>query len=428
MKQDKTSRISRRQFVKKAGMAAAASGALPYLGYAAGGGKPSLVGAPGVRRGVGPDKPIRFGLIGGGGRGTGASRNAMAADPKAMLVAVADIVPDRLQRVYDKMKDLIEVDQKYRFLGFDAYKKVLEQDLDYVILATPPYYRPEHFEACIEAGVSVFMEKPVAVDPVGCRRIMAAGEKAKAKGLSIVAGTQRRHHDGYTQTIKRIHDGAIGKIVSGQCYWNGGQLWYKPREAGWSEEEWMHRDWVNWCWLSGDHIVEQHVHNIDVINWVIGAHPEKVMSMGGRHRRVTGDQFDFFSVDFTYPGEVHVHSQCRQISGCAKNVSERVIGEKGWSTCNGWLSTSGKLEIEAKSPYVQEHADLIAAIRTGKVINESQNVAESTLCGVMGRISAYTGKEVTWDEMMQSKRVLSRPDYPLTPENIRAHIPIPGKA
>jgi len=428
MEQDKNSRISRRQFVKKASMAAAVSGALPYLGCAAGGSKPSMVGAPAVRRGVGPDKPIRFGLIGGGGRGTGASRNAMNADPKAKLVAVADIVPDKLQRVYDKMKDLVEVDQKYRFLGFDAYKKVLEQDLDYVILATPPYYRPEHFEACIEAGVHVFMEKPVAVDPVGCRRIIAAGEKAKAKGLSVVAGTQRRHHDGYNQTVKRIHDGEIGKIVSGQCYWNGGQLWYKERQPGWSEDEWMHRDWVNWCWLSGDHIVEQHVHNMDVINWVIGTHPEKVTSIGARHRRVTGDQYDCFSSDFTYPGEVHVHSQCRQITGCQHSVSERVIGEKGWSTCQDWLSTSGKIEHNDESAYVKEHADLIAGIRTGVMINEAQNVAESTLCGVMARISAYTGQEVTWDKMMQSDLVLTRPDYELTPENIRSHIPIPGEA
>ena len=428
MKQDKKGGISRRQFVKQASMAAAVSGALPHLGYAAGADKPSMVAAPAIRRGVGPDKPIRFGLIGCGGRGTGASRNAIEADPKAKLVAVADIAPDRLQRVYDKMKDLVEIEEKYRFLGFDAYKKVLEQDLDYVILATPPYYRPEHFEACVEAGKNVFMEKPVAVDPVGCRRMMAAGEKAKAKGLSIVAGTQRRHQAAYIEVIKRIHNGEIGKIVSGQCYWNSGQLWYKTREAGWSEDEWMHRDWVNWCWLSGDHIVEQHVHNLDVINWVIGTHPEKVVAMGARQRRVTGNQYDFFSSDFTYPGEVHVHSQCRQINGCTRNVSERVIGTKGWSTCKGWLSTSGKVEIEAPSPYVQEHADLIAAIRTGKVINESQNVAESTLCGVMARTSAYTGAEVTWDEMMKSELVLSRPDYKLTPENIKAHIPVPGKA
>jgi len=422
MKQNKGS-ISRRQFVKKAGLVAAAGSALPMFGCAADGGKKSMVAAPAVRRGVGPDKPIRIGLIGCGGRGMGATSNAMEADPKAKLVTVADIFPDKLKRV-DLKKYNVEVDEKHRFLGFDAYKKVLEQDLDYVILATPPYYRPGHLEACVEAGKNVFMEKPVAVDPVGCRRIMAAGEKAKAKGLSVVAGTQRRHAAAYVETIRRIHDGAIGKIVAAQCYWNTRRLWYKFRQEHWSEDEWMHRDWVNWAWLSGDHIVEQHVHNIDVINWAIGSHPEKVVTMGGRHRRRTGNQYDFFSSDFTYPGEVHVLSQCRQISECTRKIGEGVVGEKGASNCQDMHEAPKDRKLP--SPYTQEHADLIAAIRTGRVINESQNVAESTLCGVMARTSAYTGKEVTWDEMMQSDLVLSRPDYVLTEENIRAHIPVPG--
>jgi len=407
MSQDWKNRISRREFVASA---TAATVAFPY-----------------VVRGAVSDKPIRIGLVGCGGRGTGAVTNALSADPRVTLVAMADLYPDRIQGSLERLKGKVDVDEKYRFLGYDAYKKVLEQDLDYVILATPPYYRPVHFEACIEAGKHVFMEKPVAVDPVGARKIMAAGEKAKAKGLSVVAGTQRRHFPQYIETIKRLHDGAIGKIVAGRCYWNTSQLWYKQRQAGWSEDEWMHRDWVNWCWLSGDHIVEQHVHNIDVINWVLGAHPEKVVAMGARMRRVTGDQFDFFSSDFTYPGDVHVLSQCRQINGCTRNVSEYVVGEKGHADPRGYISTIGKIEAPKVSPYVQEHKDLIDAIRSGRPINEAQNVAESTLAGIMARTSAYTGKEVTWEEMMASDMELRRPDYPLTPENIKAHIPVPGK-
>ncbi|MBI4579363.1 MAG: gfo/Idh/MocA family oxidoreductase, partial [Planctomycetes bacterium] len=215
--------------------------------------------------------------------------------------------------------------------------------------------------------------------------------------------------------------------IYGCAYWNGGVIWVIERRAGWSEMEWQLRNWNYFAWLSGDHIVEQHVHNLDVANWVIGTHPVKAVSMGGRHRRVTGDQFDFFSTDFTYPKDVHVHSQCRQITGCTREVSERVVGEKGMSNCNGWISGQELPKVKS-DPYVQEQADLIAAIRKGEPLNEAQQVAESTLTAIMARTSAYTGKEVTWDEMMTSDLVLGPPDYELTEENIRAHIPVPGAA
>lgn len=373
---------------------------------------------------------MKVGLIGSGGRGTGAAGNAAEADGGLNIVAIADLYQDRIDDARKRLKKQgVEVDPKNTHLGFDAYKKVLDSDADYVILGTPPHYRPEQFEACIEAGKHVFMEKPVAVDPVGVRRIIAAGEKAKKKGLCVVAGTQRRHQKKYLETMKRIHDGAIGEIVAAQCYWNTGQLWYKKRQKGWSELDWMIRDWVNWAWLSGDHIIEQHVHQLDVMNWAIGTHPIKVVSMGARHRRVTGNQFDFFSSDFEYPNHVHVHSMCRQINGCANNVSEHVVGQKGFSNCAGKISNLKDFSAkDDRSPYIQEHADLMASIRGGAYINEARNVAESTLTGIMGRISAYTGKPVTWKEMMKSKLVLSKPTYSLTPENIRADIPVPGKA
>ncbi len=410
--QQNASKLSRRDFVKSAAIAAAATSAFPHFARAAS-----------------PDKPLTVGVVGCGGRGTGAAHNAIMADATTKIVALADIAKDRLEgcRAALKKDRSQEIEDRYCFIGFDAYKKLLDIKLDYIILATPPYYRPEHFTACIEAGRNVFTEKPVAVDPVGARKMMAAGKMADQKGLCVAAGTQRRHQNCYIETIKRIHEGAIGKIVSAQCYWNQRQLWSRKREANWSDSEWMHRDWVNWSWLSGDHIVEQHVHNIDVVNWAIGTHPLSVVGMGGRAHRPTGDQYDYFSSDFTYPGEVHVHSMCRQVNDCKDNVSERVIGQVGVSDCKGELSNFGKLQFEKNDAYTQEHKDLQDAIRTGKRINEAQNVAESTLCAIMARTSAYTGKEVTWDEMMKSDMVLGPPDYELTEENIRAHVPVPGK-
>jgi predicted dehydrogenase len=410
---NRKSGLTRRDFVRTAAAVTAATSVLPRVTW-----------------GADADKPIRIGLVGCGGRGTGAANNAMAADPKAKVVALADIAKDRLEACRKDLKDKrgADIDDKMCFVGMDAYKKIMETDVDYVILATPPYYRPEHFTTAVLAGKHVFTEKPVAVDAVGIRKMLAAGEAAKKQNLCVVAGTQRRHQNGYLETIKRIKDGAIGDIVSAQCYWNSGQLWYRKREPGWSDMEWMHRDWVNWAWLSGDHIVEQHVHNLDIINWVLGTHPEKVVSFGSRHRRVTGDQYDNFSSDFTYPNNVHVHSMCRQISGCKNDVCERVVGQVGVSDCNGWISNFGKIEFAGNDPYVQEHKDLIDAIRSGKPLNEAQAVAESTLCAIMARTSAYTGKEVSWDEMLNSELQLSPPDYELTEENIRARIAVPGKA
>jgi predicted dehydrogenase len=238
-------------------------------------------------------------------------------------------------------------------------------------------------------------------------------------------------------------DGAIGEIVAARCYWNQGQLWYRLREEGWSDMEWMLRDWVNWCWLSGDHIVEQHVHNIDVINWFTNSHPVKAVGMGGRHRRVTGDQYDFFCVDFTMDNGVHVLSMCRQIDGCANNVSEFIVGTKGSTNCADTIfgpdgevvwkfepedqgAAQEAYDMGANSPYVQEHIDLITAIRQNQPLNEARNTAVSTLTGIMGRESAYTGQEKSWDEMMQSDMRLGPTEYKLGPVDIKPEIPLPG--
>ncbi len=394
-----------------------------------------------------PDGPlIKAGLIGCGGRGTGAALNFLNAGPNLKIIALADLFEDRLESARTKLKEKKNniVEDKNCFLGFDAYKKLLDTDVVYVILATPPHFRPMQFAAAVQAKKNVFMEKPVAVDPVGAKIIMATAKKAQALGLSVGTGTQRRHQRDYVATYKRIYEGAVGDIVSGNCYWNQGQLWYRNPRKEWTEMEYMIRDWVNWTWLSGDHIVEQHVHNIDVINWFSGMHPVKAVAFGARERRVTGNQYDFFSVDFTYENGMHVHSMCRQINGCVNNVSERVQGSAGYSNCRNtiynpdgtvkWKYDYGKDENgeERKrvkvSPYDQEHIDLVTSIRENKPYVEAENTAISTLAAIMGRISAYTGKEVTWEEMIQSDFQLIPKKYQLGDvEGIDKTVPIPGK-
>jgi predicted dehydrogenase len=304
----------------------------------------------------------------------------------------------------------------------DAYQKVVESDVDIIITATPPYFRPMIFKAAIDAKKHVFMEKPVAVDPVGARSIMATSKKAESLGLNVVTGTQRRHQHNYIEAYKEIMGGAIGDIVSANVYWNMGQLWYREKNRKWSDLEWMIRNWVNWTWQSGDHIVEQHVHNLDVAHWYMGKYPVKAVGFGSRQRRITGDQYDNFSIDFTFDDGRHMHSMCRQINGCVNNVSEYFTGTDGFASPGHgkifdkanhpvWQFKKPVVDGEEKdpiSPYVQEHVDLVTAIREGFQIVEAEQTAKSTLVAIMGRISAYTGKEVTWEEMMNS-------DIELTP-------------
>ncbi len=394
-----------------------------------------------------PDGPvIKAGLVGCGGRGTGAALNFLKAGPNLQLTAIADVFQDKIDGCRKKLKEEIgaEVPDNKCFLGFDAYNKVIDSDVDVVLLVTPPYFRPEHFRACVEARKHVFIEKPVAVDPVGARSIITSAMKAEAIGLTVVAGTQRRHQRDYVETYKQVYNGSIGKITSANCYWNGGKLWHRDRQPGWSDMEFMLRDWVNWCWLSGDHIVEQHVHNIDVINWFTGLWPVKAVGFGSRQRRVTGDQYDNFSVDFVYEGGIHLHSMCRQITGCANNISEFVRGEKGYSNCKNTIySPDGSIKWEYKyptvedgkenekgitDPYHQEHIDMVTAIRTNSPLNEAEAIAKSTIAGIMGRVSAYTGKEVSWEEMMASDLQLGPKELKMGSVDMKFEVPVPGTA
>ena len=394
---------------------------------------------------IAPDgQPIRAGVVGCGGRGSGAAINFLNAGPNLSIVALADVFQDRIDSCRGKLKKEkdVEIPDANCFTGFDAYKRLLEMDLDLVILATPPFFRPEQFQACVAARKHVFMEKPVAVDPVGARAVMAASKQAEAAGLCVVTGTQRRHSWNYNNVLARINAGMMGKIVSTNVYWNQNKLWHKENQPDWTEMEFMLRDWVNWTWLSGDHIVEQHVHNIDVSNWFVGAHPVEAVGMGSRLRRPTGDCYDNFSVDFIYDKNIHMNSMCRQINDCATNVSEYIRGTKGYT--NGgdtiWDADGNVLykyeaprdaegESTMTSPYDQEHIDLVTAIRTGNQIVEAEETAKSVLTAIMGRESAYTGKKVTWDEMMGSDMQLGpKGELALGPVDIKAIIPVAGSA
>ncbi|MBI3818253.1 MAG: Gfo/Idh/MocA family oxidoreductase [Planctomycetes bacterium] len=397
--------ITRRSFILSTPVALAAAGSLASVAHAAG------------------RAELRVGVIGCGGRGGGAAVDALHASPDVRIVALADLFQDRLDECRanllqtDPQRAKVENDKC--FTGFDAYEKLLATDVDYVILATAPHFRPIHFEAAIAKGKHVFIEKPVGVDPTGIRRVLAAADEANKKKLCVVAGTQRRHEKCYLEAMQRIRDGAIGDIVSARCYWNMGTLWEKERKPEWTDVEWQIRNWLYFTWLSGDHIVEQHVHNIDVINWAMGSTPVKAMGMGGRQVRVAprfGNIFDHFAVDFEYQGGVPLMSMCRQTDGCADRVSEAIHGTKGICyTASGFARIDGKNPWEFKDtnnqPYVQEHVDLIAAIRSGKHVNEAHTVARSTLCAIMGRMSAYTGKEISWDFVMNSKLDLAPAKY-----------------
>jgi myo-inositol 2-dehydrogenase/D-chiro-inositol 1-dehydrogenase len=300
------------------------------------------------------------------------------------------------------------------FGGADAYRKLLETDADLVLIATSPNFRPVHFEAAINAGKHVFMEKPVAVDPPGGRRIIATGEMAKQKGLAVVAGTQRRHQANYLRTQYAVERGAIGQIAGGAIWWCGGALWFQRRRPDESDADYMVRNWVSFTEMSGDHIVEQHVHNIDVANWYLGRTPSTALGFGGRARRQTGNQFDFFSIDFDYGDGCRIHSMCRQINQTDGEVREFFRGTEGETWGGGGLKGGKEIAVPQfpqNDPYVQEHIDLLTSIIEEKPLNEARNVATSTLTAIMGRISAYTGKLVTWKDIAENE---SSPWYNLT--------------
>jgi predicted dehydrogenase len=405
---EKLNTISRREFLKDSALVSAAIGV----------GLNSSVFAAG-------SDTIRIGLIGCGGRGRAGVQECVQSSNGVEVTAIGDLFADRLNETLAEFKEKIPANIKVTsdkcFVGFDAYKKVIAGDANLIFLHTPPHYRPIHLKAAVEAGKDVFMEKPVATDPVGARSIIESSKLAKQKGLAIVAGTQRRHQAPYLEVMSRIHNGDIGEILGGQFRWLAGLVagyWKVYEKGNLSDMELQCRNWGWYTWLSGDHIVEQHLHNIDVMNWAMGSHPVKCLGMGGREVRKLGNIFDHFAVDYEYANGVRMSSMCRQTAGCSNDVSERVVGTKGrtYTDASGNCYIEGekpyKYDGENINPYVQEHTDLIAGIRAGKPLNEGVQAAESTLTAIMGRMSAYTGRAVQWDWVMKASKLdLSPPAY-----------------
>jgi myo-inositol 2-dehydrogenase/D-chiro-inositol 1-dehydrogenase len=381
---------------------------------------------------------IKVGVIGCGGRGTGAIDNVLNAAPGVRIVAIGDLFKDRLEASLQNLAkhgDKVAIPADRQFVGWDAYEKVIASDVNYIILASPPAFRPAHLKAAIEAGKHVFTEKPVAVDTAGIKQVYDLADLAKSKGLGIGAGTQRRHHGAYLETMKRVHDGAIGDVVALRVFWNQGGLWTKPRQPEWTDMEWQLRNWLYFTWLSGDHIVEQHVHNIDVGRWALGDKmPTRVFGVGGRQARTGaeyGHIFDHFGLDYEFDGGIHMLSMCRQQPGTPGLVAESLRGTKGrCDTQDGRRyeiagPSAWKWTGEYTNPYQQEHTNLIASIRKGSPINELRQVADSTLAAIAGREAAYTGKVISIEQLMASPESIVPAKLEFGPIAVPP-VPVPG--
>ena len=403
--------LTRRSFLKNASTAMAGGallGALPIERFALG---------------ASPGDTIRIALIGAGGRGRGAAAQALRTNGDVKLVAVADAFKNSLEgglkQIQSEFKDRPErlaVTEDTKFVGLDAYKKAIEL-ADVVVIATPPGFRPIHFEEAVRQGKHVFMEKPVAVDGPGVRRVLAAAAEAKKRNLKVGVGLQRRHQNGYIETVKRLQGGEAGEILAMRVYWNGGPVGPKARRADLekalgrppTEMEYQLRNWYMFNWLCGDHIVEQHIHNLDVANWVLNGYPVRALGMGGRAYQKgldSGEIFDHHAVQYEYANGVRVFSECRQIPGCWNSVSEHVHGTKGSSNVGGYTITGAnawKYRGGGKDPYQQEHDDLFDAIRNDKPYNEAEYGALSSLTAILGRMCTNSGKEITWEEALNSK-------------------------
>ena len=401
----KTEELSRRHFL---GASAAASAALTF---------PHVLDAQKAR-----SETVRVGLVGCGGRGTGAATQVLNSQHNTELVAMADAFIDKVEGAHHRINKIhekkVKVTKDTMFAGFDAYKHLMEQDLDLVVLATPPGFRPLHFEQAVNKGKHVFMEKPVAVDGPGVRRVLAANEIAKKKNLLVAIGLQRRHEPQYKETIKRLQDGAIGDILYMRAFWNGGGVWTRPRQADQTELQYQMRNWYYFNWLCGDHICEQHIHNLDVINWLKDGFPVEANGQGGREVRGNpandaqatehGEIFDHHFVEYKYADGTRMYSQCRHIRGCFNSVSEHAYGSKGESDINrsmilGKDGDAWRFSGQRLGGHQQEQLDLVDALAKGEIYNEGDYGAKSTLTSILGRYATYSGKTVTWDQALNTK-------------------------
>lgn len=371
---------------------------------------------------------LKLGVIGCGGRGTGAVEDNFRAGPGTKLWAAGDVFADRTKNLVGyisrEFKDRVDCKDRV-FTGLEAAQQVIDSGCDLIILATSPGFRPFHLEAIVAAAaakkkpIHIFCEKPVAVDGAGIQKVLKVAEEAKKLGVSIVAGTQRRHQTEYLMAMDKIHGGGIGEIVSTRCSWNGQEPWFRDRKPGMSDVEYQIHNWYHFLWLCGDHIAEQHVHNLDVINWAMKGHPLKAVGQGGRIGRrddkpeVAGNIYDLFCIEYEYDGGVPMYSYCSHVPGTTQDVSEMVIGSKGVARLS---DSKDGCRINGKSvftrpdkyirPYVQEHVDLMKSIADNKPVDELTAVAESTLTAIMGRMAVYSGKVVTWEQALKSKSTM----------------------
>jgi predicted dehydrogenase len=431
----KTSQATRRQFLARSAMAGTAA-----------------VGSLALARGVhaaGSDV-LKIGLIGCGGRGSGAVVSALSVHPGARLTAMFDPFRDRAEQALERLKkrnpDQVNVDDDHIFSDFDGYRQLLESGVDVAILGEPPHFRPMHLQACVDAGVHVFAEKPMAVDAPGVRRVLTAGEKARQKNLSFVSGFETRYGEGARQAVKRLHDGAIGDILAIQGTYNVGPLWHRGREADWTEMQFQMRNWYYFTWLSGDHIVEQHVHFYDVVGWLMQDEPPlHAWGYGGRQVRTDpkwGDIFDHHAVVCDYPNGTRVYGFTRQQPGCYNDVSYDVIGSKGRFTKErrkGWvISDLARNPIwesgsDAGHPELTTFREMFAGIQSGQPVNDSLSMGRSTMLAILGRMATHGGQLVTWDEAFDSQIDLTPQSYawnadpPAMPgEDGKYPVPIPG--
>lgn len=430
--------LSRREFCKNASLAVGGGLLMSSL----------PIGASAF---AGASDTLKVAVVGCGGRGTGAANQALTADEGVKIVALADAFRDRLDDCYSTLSQRygdsgrLDVPEEHKFTGFNAYRDAIDL-ADVVILAATPGFRPKHFEYAIDQGKHVFMEKPVATDVPGVRRVLEAGRRAQQKNLSVVVGLQRHYQDNYREAYRRIDNNEIGKIISGQVYWNSGGVWVREREPDQTEMEYQMRNWYYFNWLCGDHILEQHIHQIDVANWFIGEYPKTAQGMGGREVRTGKDHgqiFDHHFVEFTYPGGAVISSQCRHQPNTMSRVDEVFQATKGT------VHTDGSHRLTMKSlhgtslyehdgsedpnPYQQEHDELFAAIRSGNRIDDTEIGAKSTLSAIMGRMATYSGQVISWDDAMNSDELLVEDnldwdiDPPVLPdENGEYPVPVPG--
>jgi myo-inositol 2-dehydrogenase / D-chiro-inositol 1-dehydrogenase len=424
------SQESRRSFISKS-----AAGASALAGFSV------------LRNGYGANyDTIKIGVVGCGGRGTGAVRDAVTAAPNVELVSMADIHQSQIEKSIARLKKFKTRDKKNLpgisnirpdkcFTGLDAYKKVIDSGIDYVLLCTPPGFRPDHIEYSVKKGIHIFAEKPCATDAPGIRKIMDLIPEIERKGLGLLAGFNSRHIFHYQDAVKAVQDGKIGKVMSLHCYFNTRNIWYRDKEPGMTEPEYWFYNWFHVDWLCGDHIVEQHVHNLDRCNWFMDAHPVKAYGMGGRqyHTERGGNIYDHFAVEYEYPDGTRMTSMCRQIVDTDTRIGEFIVGDKGTVTMLGGhdVNITGPnaavLEEypEQNESHMQEHRDFITDLRKGKIANDTRILCEGSMTAILGREAAYTGKVITWDDMMKSNMKLTPDDIAKWDGSLRP-VPKPG--